>query len=70
MDPEISDSGPKAESPSRRTCAQDFYVLKNPSTSAGFEPCISRRARYPETTEADNEVRKVRVKPRVSGHTV
>jgi hypothetical protein len=37
-EPEISDSGCPAESPSRRTCSQDFYVLKNPSTSAGFEP--------------------------------
>ena len=37
-EPEISDSGPPALSPSRRTCAQDFYILKNPSTSAGFEP--------------------------------
>ena len=27
-EPEISDSGPPALSPSRRTCAQDFYVLK------------------------------------------
>ena len=38
-EPKISDSGPPAQSPSRRTWAQDFYVLKkNPSTSAGFDP--------------------------------
>ena len=48
--PEISDSGPE------RTCAQDFYVLK---TSINLirvwtrEPWISRRARYPESTEVD-----------------
>ena len=38
-EPEISDSRRPAWSPSRRTYAQDFYILKkNPSTSAGFEP--------------------------------
>ena len=36
-EPEISDSAPSAQSLSRRTCAQDVYDLKNPSTSAGFE---------------------------------
>ena len=35
-----------------------FTSWKNPSTSAGFEPAnlISRRARYPEITEADIKV--------------
>ena len=37
-EPEISNSGPPALRSSRRTCAQDFYVLKNPSTSARSEP--------------------------------
>jgi hypothetical protein len=37
-EPEISDSGSLALSTSPRTYAQDFYVLKNPSTSVGFEP--------------------------------
>ena len=49
-EPEISDSGPPAQSPSRRTCAQDFYVLKK-SIDLSREPWISRRALYPETTE-------------------
>ena len=35
-EPEISDLGPPAWSPSWRTCAQDFYILKK--FSAGFEP--------------------------------
>ena len=55
-EPEISDSGPPAWSLSRRTCAQDFYVLKksiNLSRVYIREPWISRRARYSETTEAD-----------------
>ena len=49
---EISDSGPPAESPSRR----DFYVLKKPidlSRVWNSESWISMRARYPETSEAD-----------------
>ena len=37
-EPEISDSEPMAYRPSQKTSAQDFYILKNPSTSAGFEP--------------------------------
>ena len=53
-EPEISDSGPPA--PSRRTCAQDFYVLKKSidlNRVLTREPWISKPARYPETTEAD-----------------
>ena len=55
-EPESSDSGPPAWSPSRRTCAQDFYVLKKSIDLSHVwtrEPWISRRACYPETTEAD-----------------
>ena len=37
-EPEISELGTKASTPSRRSCAQDFYVLKNPLTSVSFEP--------------------------------
>ena len=40
----------EAESPSRRNCAQDFYVLKIHRHQPGLAP----RARYSETTEADN----------------
>ena len=57
-EPEISDSGTPAYSPPRRTCAQDFYVLKRSidlSRIWNREPWISRRARYPETTEDDND---------------
>ena len=36
--PEISDSGPTARSPSQRTCAEDFYALKNLSPLARFKP--------------------------------
>ena len=42
---------------SRRTCTQDFYVLKKSIDLSRVwysEPWISRRARYPETTEADS----------------
>ena len=49
---EISDS----VSPSRRTCAQNFYVLKKSIDLSRVwtrEPWISRQACYPETTEAD-----------------
>ena len=41
---------------SRRTCAQDFYVLKKSIDVSRVwtrEPWISRRTRYPETTEYD-----------------
>ena len=54
-EPEISDLGPPAESPSQRTCAQDFYVLKKSIKRSRVwtrEPWISRRANYPETTDA------------------
>ena len=50
-EPETSDSGP-----SRRTCAQEFYLLKKSIDLSRVwtrEPWISRRAHYPETTEAD-----------------
>ena len=53
-EPEISDSGPPASSHSQRTCAQDFYIPKKPidlSRVWTHKPWISRRARYPETTE-------------------
>ena len=46
-EPEISDSGPTA---------QEFYVLKKFNDLNRVwtrEPWISRRARYPETTDAD-----------------
>ena len=46
-EPEISDSGPPALTPSRRTCAQDFYVLKKSidfSRVRTREPWISRWA--------------------------
>ena len=52
-EPEISDSGPPAQSPSRRNCAQDFYILKKSidlSRVWTCKPWISRRSRYPETT--------------------
>ena len=52
---EISDSGSSAWSPSRRTRAQDFYVLKKSidlSRVWTCKPWISMRARYPEITEA------------------
>ena len=55
-EPEISDSGPPAYSPTRRTCAEDFYVLKKSIDLSRIwtrEPWISRRARYPETTEVE-----------------
>ena len=55
-EPQISDSGLSALSPSRRTSAQDFYVLKKSIDLSRVwtrEPWISRRVRYPETTEAD-----------------
>jgi hypothetical protein len=55
-EPEKSYLGPSAKSPSRRTCTQDFYVLKKSiylSRVSTREPWISRRARCPETTEAD-----------------
>ena len=54
FNPEILHSEPPA-SPSRRTSAQKFYVLKNfngLSRVWSLEPWISRRARYPETTVA------------------
>ena len=57
-EPEISDSEPPALSPSRRTCAHDFYVLKKSidvSRVWTLKPWISRRERYPETTEADSK---------------
>ena len=60
-EPEISDSGPPASSPSRRTCTQDFFVLKKSidlSLIWTREPWTSRRARYPETTEANLEAYK------------
>ena len=47
---------PQLKSPSWRTCAQDFYVLKKSIDLSRVwtrEPWISRRARYLETTEAD-----------------
>ena len=38
-EPEISDSGPPAKSPSPRTCAQDFYILKKIHRSqSGLNP--------------------------------
>ena len=46
-------------SPSRRTCSQDFYVLKKSIDLSRIwtrEPWISRRGRYPETIEADKDV--------------
>ena len=46
----------QAKAPPRRTCAQDFYVLKkfiDLSRVLIREPWISRRARYPETIEAN-----------------
>ena len=55
---EISDWGSPAYIPSRRTCAQDFYVLKKSIDLSRIWTCapwISRRACYPETTEADKE---------------
>ena len=47
---------PQFLSLSRRTCAQDFYVLKKSIDLSWVwtrEHWISRRARYPETNEAD-----------------
>ena len=52
-EPEISQSGPSAYSPSRRNCAQDFYVLKKSIDLSRIwtrEPWTSRRAPYPETS--------------------
>ena len=46
----------------RRTCAQDFYVLKKSIDLSGVwtrESWITRRSRYPETTEADQLVSKL-----------
>ena len=45
-----------AWSPSRRTCAPDFYVLKNPLILAGFEPANLGSRGDPESTEADKEL--------------
>jgi len=48
---EISGSGPPALSPSQRTCAQDFYILKKSIHLSRIwicKPWISRRALYPE----------------------
>ena len=52
-EPEISDSGPPAQSPSRRTCAQDFYFLKNiHRPQPGLNPqTLALEASTPETTE-------------------
>ena len=47
-EPEISDSGPPAWSPPRRTCDQDFYILEKSIDLSRVwtrEPWISRRAR-------------------------
>ena len=55
---EISDSGPLFKVPPGGLVLRLFTSWKNPSTSASRvctrEPWISRRACYPETTEADN----------------
>ena len=56
-EPEISYSGPPPLSSSRRTCAQDFYILKksiNLSRDWTREPWISKRAHYPKTTETSS----------------
>ena len=53
---QISQSGPPAWSPSRRTCSHDFYDLKKSidlRRVSTREPWISRRARYSGTTDAD-----------------
>ena len=63
-EPEISDSGPPAQSPSRRTCAHDFYVLKKSIDLRWVwtrELWISRRAGYPETTETTWNSLRIRV---------
>ena len=55
-EPEISDSGSTAISPSRRSCTQDFYFLKKSFDLSRVwtrEPWISKRARNHETTETD-----------------
>ena len=42
-----------------RTCAQDIYVLKKSIDLSRVwtrEPLISKRSRYPETTEADKKL--------------
>ena len=51
---EISDSGPAAQSPSRRTCAQDFYIHRpqsglNPRTLDPEASTLPRdhRGRHP-----------------------
>ena len=56
-EPVISDSGLPAWSPSQRTCAQDFYILKKSIDLCRVwtrEPWISRQARYPKTTNTDS----------------
>ena len=61
-EPEISDSGTPAYSPSRRPCALDFYVLKKCMDLSRVwtrEPWISRWTRYPDTILCDMESRKV-----------
>ena len=54
-EPEISDSGPQLKVPPGGLVLKIFTSWKNPSPSADgtCKPWISRRARYPETTEAD-----------------
>jgi hypothetical protein len=54
--------------PSEGRHAEDFFALKNPTTSAGFEPTNQRPACYPQTTEAalkmgfkNSETRKAEV---------
>ena len=56
-EPEIWDSGP-----SRRTCAQDFYVLKKIHQNQPYlnpRTLDLERARYPETTEAEEEEEEI-----------
>ena len=64
-EPGISDSGPTASSLSRRTCSQNFYVMKKSIDLRWIwarESWISRRARHPETTEIDRVKKLITLK--------
>jgi len=46
---QIYDMGPTALLPLRRKAAEDFFALKNPTASAGFEPAYIYIHRHTHT---------------------